>query len=181
MSYGFDENMGKVPIEPILNTLEQNYQSNVNTIYNTIKNQGTTPAGKTPAQIATAINSMASAKFNAGRAQGDAEGYARAQNVSWSQSFYFEGGNWSDGGLAGIPNMEVGLRNVTSGSITGANITINVTYHNSAGTQVGSQDITGGSGNLSIPSTAQKMKINGGFLGRTYCTINLNYKCQVLR
>lgn len=181
MSYGFDENMGKVPIEPILNQLEQTYQSNVNTIYNTIKNQGTTPAGKTPAQIATAINSMAAAKFNAGRTQGDAEGYARAQNVSWSQSFYFEGGGWDDGGLAGTPNIEMGLRNVTSGSITGANKFVSVLYFNSAGTQVGSQDITGGSGNLSIPSTAQKMRIYGDFMGRTYCTINLNYKCQVLR
>lgn len=179
MSYGFDENMGKVPIEPILNQLEQTYQSNVNTIYNTIKNQGTTPAGKTPAQIATAINSMAAAKFNAGRTQGDAEGYARAQNVSWSQTFHFEGGPFESGGLQGSPSTEIGLRNVTAASITNASNISLVVYYNSAGAEIGRQEFP--SGNLNIPSTAHKMKVIGFTLGTTYCDINLNYKCQVLR
>lgn len=176
MSYGFDENMGKVPIEPILNQLEQTYQSNVNTIYNTIKNQGTIPAGKTPAQIATAINSMAAAKFNAGRAQGDAEGYARAQNVSWSQTFTFSAGA-VDGSM---PSFEVGLKNVTSGSITNNNVVVTVIYLNSAGAEISRQEAFG-PGTLSIPAGAQKMQIIGGFIGVTSLNVNLNYKCQVLR
>ena len=37
MSYGFDDNMGKVPIEPMLNNLQNIFQTNINKIYNYIK------------------------------------------------------------------------------------------------------------------------------------------------
>ena len=192
MSYGFDDNMGKVPIEPILDNLQTAFQNNINKIYNAIKNQGTTPPGKTPDNIVTGINNLATNKWNAGKTWADGRsdpstynyqsGYSAAQNVSWSQSFYFDAGAYNEGGISGIPRVEMGLRNVTSGSITGANITMTIRYFNSAGTEVGSQDITGGSGTLSIPSTAQKMEVSGNtFMGRAYCYINLNYKCQVLR
>lgn len=183
MSYGFDDNMGKVPIEPILNNLQTNFQNNINTIYNTIVNQGTTPPGRTPAQIATGINNLATNKYNAGRSAGYNEGknagIAEAQSVAWSQSFHFAGGTFESGGLQESPSTEIGLRNVTAASITNAsNITL-VVYFNSAGAEIGRQEFP--SGNLNIPSTAHKMKVIGFTLGPSYCDINLSYKCQVLR
>ena len=100
MSYGFDDNMGKVPIEPILDNLQTAFQNNINKIYNAIKNQGTTPPGKTPDNIVTGINNLATNKWNAGVAAADARsnpssynyqsgknaGIAEAQSVTWSQT-----------------------------------------------------------------------------------------------
>jgi hypothetical protein len=200
MSYGFDENMGKVPIEPILNTLEQTYQSNVNTIYNTIKNQGTTPAGKTPAQIATAINNMASAKFNAGVSAADARsnpssynyqsgknaGIAEAQAVAWSQTFLISAGSINIAYLYNSASVNFGLRNVTSGSINNTGgLGFTISYLNSGGGVISTQVVgDNASVNLSIPSGAQSMRLDSNYSGAGQgitCELTLNYKCQVLR
>lgn len=183
MSYGFDDNMGKVPIEPILNNLQTSFQNNINKIYNAIVNQGTNPPGKTPDNIVTGINNLATNKYNAGRSTGYNEGknagIAEAQRVAWSQSFHFEGGPFESGGFQGAPSIEIGLRNVTAASITNAsNITL-VVYFNSTGAEIGRQESP--SGNLNIPSAAHKMEVIGFTLGTSYCDINLSYKCQVLR
>ena len=81
MSYGFDDNMGKVPIEPILNNLQTSFQNNINKIYNAIVNQGTNPPGKTPDNIVTGINNLASNKYNAGYSAGDTAGYNRGYSA----------------------------------------------------------------------------------------------------
>lgn len=60
MIYGFNDDKTKVDVEAILAGLESTYQSNVNTIYNAVVNNGVTPTAKTPAAIATGINGIRS-------------------------------------------------------------------------------------------------------------------------
>lgn len=59
MPYLFNNDKSKVQLssilDPILADLEQNYQANVNTMYNACSTAGVTPASKSPADIATAI------------------------------------------------------------------------------------------------------------------------------
>ena len=117
MSYGFDDNKGKVPIEPILNQLETNYQNNVNTIYNAITAQGTTPAGKSPQQIATAIGSMATSKFNGGYNTGYVKGKQAAEQVTFEQTVYFRGGPYTLGSEQELTFVEYPYKNVISATI----------------------------------------------------------------
>lgn len=58
MANAFNDDKGKVDISAVLNTLETNYQNNINTIYNALVNNGVTPTAKTPAAIATGINAI---------------------------------------------------------------------------------------------------------------------------
>lgn len=60
MIYGFNDDKTKVDVEAVLAGLESTYQSNVNTIYNAVVNNGVTPTAKTPAAIATGINGIRS-------------------------------------------------------------------------------------------------------------------------
>ena len=60
MAYAFDDDKGKVNISDVLNTLETNYQNNINSIYNALVNNGVTPTAKTPAAIVAAINGVRS-------------------------------------------------------------------------------------------------------------------------
>lgn len=148
MSYGFDDNKGKVPIEPILNQLQINYQNNVNTIYNAITAQGTTPAGKTPAQIADGISTMATAKYNSGYSQG----YMDARNVNWEQSLSF-----NISGANTNPYFECPLINVTHAYVyNSSEDDITVIYKNSNGSVIGSEIVPEGrqSYYLSIPTNA---------------------------
>lgn len=84
MAYLFDEDKSKIDFEralqPKLDALQTAFQNNVNLIYNKFVSQGTTPTAKTPAAISTAVDTLATAKYNAGT---DA-GKAAAEAVTWT-------------------------------------------------------------------------------------------------
>lgn len=200
MSYGFDDNMGKVPIEPILDNLQTAFQNNINKIYNAIKNQGTNPPGKTPDNIVTGINNLATNKWNAGVAAADARsnpssynyqsgknaGIAEAQAVTWSQTFHISAGSINIAHLYNSANVNFGLRNVTSGSINNTGgLGFTISYLNSGGGVISTQVVgDNASVNLSIPSGAQSMRLESNYSGAGQgitCELTLNYKCQVLR
>lgn len=200
MSYGFDDNMGKVPIEPILDNLQTAFQNNINKIYNAIKNQGTTPPGKTPDNIVTGINNLATNKWNAGVAAADARsnpssynyqsgknaGIAEAQAVAWSQTFHIAAGSINIAYFYNSGSVNFGLRNVTSGSINNTSgLGFTISYLNSGGGVISTQVVgDSASVNLSIPSGAQSMRLESNYSGAgdgITCDLTLNYKCQVLR
>ena len=65
MIYGFNDDKEKVDIQNLLDTLEANYQNNVNTIYNAIVSAGITPTAKTPVAIKTGIDNIIKAIYDA--------------------------------------------------------------------------------------------------------------------
>lgn len=77
MAYLFGDEKQKVDfdsaMQSILSPLETTYQSNINTIYNALVAQGVTPSSKLPSDIATAISTLATNKYNSGRTQGRAD------------------------------------------------------------------------------------------------------------
>lgn len=83
MAYLFDENKSKIDFEgalqPKLDALQTAFQNSVNLIYNKFVSQGTTPTAKTPAAISTAVDTLATAKYNAGKSAGT----AAAEAVTW--------------------------------------------------------------------------------------------------
>lgn len=83
MAYLFDNDKSKVnfdtAIQPKLDALQTTFQNNINLIYNAFVNQGTTPTAKTPAAISTAVDTLATTKYNAGKTAGKAESEA----VTW--------------------------------------------------------------------------------------------------
>lgn len=85
MAHLFDENKGKKDfdalIQPKLDALQTAFQNSVNSIYNKFVNQGTTPTAKTPAAISTAVDTLATAKYNAGK--------TAAEAVTWTGDIYF--------------------------------------------------------------------------------------------
>lgn len=60
MIYGFNDDKEKVDIQNLLDTLQANFQNNVNTVYNAVVNNGVTPTAKTPSAIVTGINNIRS-------------------------------------------------------------------------------------------------------------------------
>lgn len=72
MSFLFDSNKSKVDfdaaITPKLNALKDTFQGYVNSIYNKFVSQGTTPTAKTPAAISAAVDTLATNKYNQGKA-----------------------------------------------------------------------------------------------------------------
>ena len=53
-----------------ISEMRQSFQDGVDSIYNAIVGQGTTPSGKTPAQIVAAVGTLATNKYSAGVAAG---------------------------------------------------------------------------------------------------------------
>lgn len=76
MANAFNDDKGKVDINAVLNTLETNYQNNVNTVYNAFVNKGVTPTAKTPSALATAVTTT----YN--------KGTTDAQAVTWTETIY---------------------------------------------------------------------------------------------
>ena len=102
MPYLFNDDKSKVQLNtvlnPILTELEQNYQANVNTMYNACVNAGVTPTAKTPAAIATAIAGVKT----------------KYQNVTWNEQFQIT--NRTDGDYA---IAEIALDDVVSVTFSG--------------------------------------------------------------
>lgn len=74
-----------------LSAVQQSFQDGVNTLYNKCVSCGVTPAAKTPAAIATAIQTIYTNRYNDGKSDG-------IQGVSVTFSVYGE-----DGGMYGNP------------------------------------------------------------------------------
>lgn len=191
MAYAFDENLGKVQIQPILDQLETNYQANINKVYNAIVSQGTNPAGRTPDQIVAAINTMASAKYSSGYSAGNAAGQNTASSIRWTQTFKIfigEKDNTSGPVLIPLPGeVEMGLKNVVSGSISSnvSEYAFKIYYLNASGGQISVQNVAKNANpTLSIPSNAVKMLIastsDTGGKG-VDCNLTLTYQTKVLR
>lgn len=83
MAFLFDEDKSKVnfdtALQPKLDALQTAFQNSVNLIYNKFVSQGTTPTAKTPAAISTAVDTLATTKYNAGKTAGKTE----AEAVTW--------------------------------------------------------------------------------------------------
>ena len=58
-----------------INQMKQSFQDGVDSIYNALVGQGTTPSGKTPAQLVASIGTLATNKYNAGNSAGYTSGY----------------------------------------------------------------------------------------------------------
>lgn len=56
--------------------MKSSFQDGVDSIYNAIVGQGTTPSGKTPAQLVAGIGTLATNKYNAGNSAGYTSGYS---------------------------------------------------------------------------------------------------------
>ncbi len=200
MSYGFDDNMGKVPIESILNNLQTSFQNNINKIYNAIVNQGTNPPGKTPDNIVTGINNLATNKWNAGKTWADGRsdpstynyqsgknaGIAEAQSVTWSQTYSISAGSHSVAYLYNPARVGYGLRNVVSGSVNNTGgLAFTISYLNSGGGTISTQVVGNDTvANLSIPGGAQSMLFEANYYDAGQgisCYLTLNYQAKVLR
>lgn len=85
MAYLFDDDKSKIDfdgaLQPKLDALQTAFQNNVNLIYNKFVSQGTTPTAKTPAAISTAVDTLATTKYNAGKTSAEA--------VTWTGDLYF--------------------------------------------------------------------------------------------
>ena len=65
MAWCFDDNgKTKVDLDGIFNTLQQTYQSNINTLYDKLVALGSTPADKTPSSISNATQAICDAIYN---------------------------------------------------------------------------------------------------------------------
>ncbi len=129
MAYIFDEHKGKqdfeTVIKPKLDALKTTFQSNVNAIYNKFVNQGITPTAKTPVAISDAVDSLATAKYNAGVAA-TKKGNAGAGDVLKDKTFT----NSSSVNAAGTMANNGAWTSTPTGS---GKTTIPKGYHNGSG------------------------------------------------
>lgn len=176
MTYGFDDNKGKVDIDAILSNLQTTYQGNINTIYNAITAQGTTPAGKSPSQLAAGISTMATAKYNAGYSAGntagynsgysagysagDSAGYTRGYNAGKAAA---EGVKWTTRMSAGALSTRFCQLDITTithvesvRNVTG--VTLDYECYNASGGVTGSGTVANG-GYVTIPANTVEIKL----------------------
>lgn len=164
MTYGFDDNKGKVDIDAILSNLQTTYQGNINTIYNAITAQGTTPAGKSPQQLASGISTMATAKYNSGYSAGNTAGYNSGYSAGYSagdSAGYTRGYN---AGKAAAEDVRWTTRMTASAMNSDAQITISgithvVSIRNMSGATCDYQCFNGSGG-----VTGQGTVANGGYI-----------------
>lgn len=80
-------------------SLQTSFQNGVDTIYNAITAQGVTPSASTPSACATGISTVATNKYNAGKAEGKTE----AEAVTWetAEMALFNGYVSLDSGASG--------------------------------------------------------------------------------
>ena len=79
-----------------ITNMKNSFQDGVDSIYNAIVGQGTTPGGRTPAQIVNGIGALATAKFEAGKS------YAITTTTAIAISLTAGGNTWNGGCIISI-------------------------------------------------------------------------------
>lgn len=192
MLFLFDEFKGRknfeTELQPKLDALKTTFQGYVNSIYNKFVAQGTTPTAKTPQAIATAVDTLATNKYNAG----NSAGRTAAENVTWHGYPELEGfvrpdwnglaGMWID--LSNVVNLKMILFDV--GNPNGEEV--GATYEDSNGNIIGG---SGGTMTLNTtytpPSGAKRVRLTYSFHNssidnqRYYIKFDVQYKAKILR
>lgn len=192
MAYLFDDDKSKIDFEavitPKLNALQTAFQNSVNSIYNKFVSQGTTPTAKTPQAIATAVDTLATNKYNSG----NSAGRTAAESVTWHGYPELEGflrPNWH--GLAG---MWIDLTNVVNLKMILFDVgnpnheEVSATYEDSNGNIMGGQTVDMVlNTTYTPPSGAKRVRLTYSFSNssvdnqRYYIKFDVQYKAKILR
>ena len=107
-------------VSAMQSTLQSNFQAGVDSVYNAIKAQGTTPASKSLSDVVNAIGTMSNNRYNSGYSKGvsDADGRSNPSSYNYQTGYnagYSAGYSAGSGAAKSVP-YSISLDGDSSGS-----------------------------------------------------------------
>ena len=180
MAFLFNDDKSRVDLNaaltPILSPLEQNYQTNINSVYQTLVNSGSTPADKTPSSINAAIDNIVTQIYTRLQSLGTTPATKKLNDLlnaitalttkTWTAHY---------GGAGYGRAMTLDCRNIQSLTLYGG-FSTNVDYLDSTGSTISSETISSG-GSATFPSNANYIAIGGAITAELVVV----YQTKILR
>lgn len=164
MAFLFNNDKSRVDlnaaIAPILAPLESAYQTNINSVYTTLVNSGSTPADKSPSSINSAIDNIVTQIYQLLQSLGQTPASKKIADLKTAITALTTKTWTAHYGGAGYGRaMTLDCRNIQSLTLYGT-FSTNVDYLDSTGSTISSETISIG-GSATFPSNANYIAIGG--------------------
>lgn len=179
MPFLFNDDKSRVDLNaalaPTLNQLESAYQNNINSVYQTLVNSGSTPADKTPTSINNAIDYIVTQIYQLLQSLGSTPASKMLNDLKAAITALTTKTWTAEYGGINTRTTAIDCRNMQSLTNVGA-FSTSVDYLNYSGTIISSQSIPAG-GTATFPSNANYVVMSNP----TTAQIEVVYQTKILR
>lgn len=180
MAFLFNDDKSRVDLNaaltPILSPLEQNYQTNINSVYQTLVNSGSTPADKTPSSINAAIDNIVTQIYQLLQSLGQTPASKKLADLKTAITALTTK-TWTDTFPMGAPDR-LDCANIQSMTVTNGNqqpIPLLITYYDKTGNHISVETIQT-TASATFPSNARYADFGG-----SVSAITVVYQTKMLR
>lgn len=179
MAFLFNNDKSRVDLDtaiaPILAPLESAYQTNIDSVYTTLVNSGSTPADKSPSSINSAIDNIVTQIYQLLQSLGQTPASKKLADLKTAITGLTTKTWTAEYGGINSRATAIDCRNMQSLTNVGA-LSTSVDYLNSSGTIISSQSIPAG-GTATFPSNANYVVMSNP----TTAQIEVVYQTKILR
>ena len=178
MAFLFNNDKSRVDlntaIAPILAPLESAYQTNINSVYTTLVNSGSTPADKSPSSINSAIDNIVTQIYQLLQSLGQTPASKKLADLKTAITALTTK-TWTDTFPMGAPDR-LDCANIQSMTVTsGSPFPLPITYYDKTGNYISAESIQT-TASATFPSNARYAEFGG-----SVSAITVVYQTKILR